>query len=292
MRVRTLWRVVLPLYILVLALSFGWSATHRQHELRVTFLDVGQGDSCVIESPSGKVIVIDTGRIAMDGSDDQGRETVAPYLRSRGINKVNILLLTHPDADHVGGAASVLDRIPVETLLLNGQSFDSHLMSHILEEAQVHHTDYKLGRREQTLDFGDGTTAQVLSPTEEETQGKTNDASIVLRLEYGRTAFLLTGDAETAEESDILASGQNVAADVLKVGHHGSRHSTTPELLAAAHPKIAVISVGARNVYGHPDPGVMQRLEGAHTDIYRTDKRGAVTCLSDGVTVHTETMRP
>ena len=226
------------------------------------------------------------------GVMSQGRETVAPFLRSRGINKVDILLLTHPDSDHVGGAASLLDRIPIGMLLLNGQAFDSHLMAHILEGAQLHHVGYKLGRRGQTMDFGDGVTAQVLSPTEEETQGATNDASIVVRLEYGRTSFLFTGDAQAAEESDILHSGQAVVTDVLKVGHHGSRHSTTPELLAATHPKIAVISVGARNVYGHPDPGVMQRLESSHTEIYRTDKRGAVTCYSDGVTVRAETMRP
>src|ERR1044071_4899032 len=127
MRVRTLWRVMLPLYILMLLLLVAWSGMHRRPELRVTFLDVGQGDSCVIESPSGKVLVIDTGRISMDGSDDQGRETVAPFLRSRGINRIDMLLLTHPDADHVGGAASILDRFPVDVLLLNGQSFDSPL---------------------------------------------------------------------------------------------------------------------------------------------------------------------
>ena len=145
---------------------------------------------------------------------------------------------------------------------------------------------------ESTPDFGDGVTAQVLSPTAAEASGPANDASVVLRLQYGRTVFLLTGDAEAPEEEDMLQSRQPLACDVLKVGHHGSNTSTTPAFLAAAHPHIALISVGAHNVYGLPSTDVIERLKESGAHVYRTDINGALTCLSDGVTVHAEPMLP
>jgi competence protein ComEC len=135
-------------------------------------------------------------------------------------------------------------------------------------------------------------TAQVLSPGALIPEEDLNDTSIVLRLTYGRTAFLLTGDAEAEEEEDMLRTGQPLGCDVLKVGHHGSHTSTTPEFLRAAHPRLAVISVGAHNRYGHPSPDVVRRLKETGIPVYRTDRNGAVTCYSDGVTIRAEAMNP
>jgi len=289
---RALWRVCLC-FLVVNGLLVGWGLTHRRTApLRVVFLDVGQGDAAAIESPSGKVLLIDTGGVFADGSDNEGRRTVGPYLRSRGIRRIDMELLTHPHADHIGGAATLLERFPTAGLLDNGQETDSPVLAHLHTDAAEHHVPYLAARRGQVLDFQDGVTARILAPTEAETHGSPNNASIVLLLRYGRTTFLFTGDAEADEKADLLTAHQPLPGDVLKVGHHGSHTSTTLPFLTAAHPKIAVISVGAHNLYGHPSLEVLDRLQSSGAKIYRTDKNGAVTCTSDGVTVHTEAMNP
>lgn len=257
-------------------------------ELRVTVLDVGQGDAIVIQSPSGKVLLVDAGGILPDG-DDQGRRVVAGFLRQCGVRRIDALLLTHTDADHIGGAPTLLERFPIGFLLDNGQNPRSSLLDHILTAAHHQGVPRKTARRGQTLDFGDGVTAQILAPAEAQTHGADNEASIVVRLSYGRIAFLLTGDAEANSEADMVRSGQPLAADVLKVGHHGSHTSSTPAFLTAVHPRLAVISVGAHNNYGHPAPDVVERLQNSGAQLYRTDRDGAVTCHSDGVTVRAVT---
>ena len=292
MTVRTLWRLCFC-FLVVNGLLVGWGVTHRRQAImRVTFLDVGQGDAAAIESPSGKVLLIDTGGVFADGSDNEGRRVVGPYLRSRGVRRIDMELLTHPHADHIGGAATLLERFPTDELLDNGQQTDSPLVTRLRTDAADHHVRLLEARRGQTLDFQDGVTARILAPTEAETHGSPNNASIVLRLEYGRTTFLFTGDAEADEEADLLAAKQPLPCDVLKVGHHGSRTSTTLPFLAAAHPHIAVISVGAHNLYGHPSLEVLDRLREAGVKVYRTDQSGAVTCTSDGITVRTTSMNP
>ncbi|HZT43292.1 MAG TPA: ComEC/Rec2 family competence protein [Chthonomonadaceae bacterium] len=291
MHARSVGKLLLCALAVVLLVGWGTSRRAPSGELRITFLDVGQGDGAVIETPSHKVVVVDTGGLLENG-DDEGRRVVAPFLRYRGINRIDLLVLSHPHADHIGGAATLLHRFPVGLLMDNGEPEDSPLVTQILTLAHQDHVPYVAAHRGQTIDFGDGVTAQVLSPTAEEAQGPANDASVVLRLRYGRTAFLLTGDAEAPEEEDMLRSGQPLACDVLKVCHHGSDTSTTPAFLAAAHPHIALISVGAHNVYGLPGPKVIERLKASGTRVYRTDMNGALTCLSDGVSVHAEPMLP
>ena len=253
---------------------------------------MGQGDAAVLESPSGKVLLIDTGGISHDGDDDEGRRVVAPYLRQRGINRIDVILLSHPHADHIGGAKSLLERFGVGLLMDNGQDLDSAVVTPILEAVKRKGTLYQQAQRGQELNLGDGVILHILAPTEKAVSDRINDASMVVRVEYGRTAFLFTGDAEASEEAEIVRSGQTLGSDVLKVGHHGSRTSSTASFLTAVHPKIAVISVGARNLYGHPNSEVLDRLSGLGTHIFRTDKKGAVTCFSNGITLRTETMQP
>jgi competence protein ComEC len=140
------------------------------------------------------------------------------------------------------------------------------------------------------LDSGDGVSAEVLAPSGLPSAETANDASLVLLLHYGRTTFLLTGDAEAPEEAEILATHPNLKCDVLKIGHHGSHTSTSPDFLAAAHPQYAVISVGKRNIFGHPSPDVVGRLRASGAAVLRTDRNGAITCRSDGINVKMETM--
>ncbi len=250
-------------------------------QLRVVFLDVGQGDSCVIQTPTGQVIVIDTGNRSLDGQDDMGRRVVAPYLRSQGVQRVDLLLLTHPDLDHIGGADTLLDRFPVGMLATNGQDRQPNQEEVVKRATQtgvaVHHA-----RQGETMDLGGGVVAQVVAPIGDDVNEPTNSHSVVLRLTYGASSLLLTGDADTAEEERILQGGTLSSTQLLKVGHHGSRTSTTEPFLRRVAPKIAVISVGKRNPFGHPAPATLERLNRQGAQVFRTDRQGAITCVSDG----------
>ena len=296
---RSLWKLLAAL-LLVSGLLIAWNVTHRQGNglLTVTFLDVGQGDSCVIETPSGKVIVIDTGEGGQEEGDDAGHKIVAPFLQQEGIRRIDALILTHPHADHIGGAATLLRRFDVGLLLDNGEATRSPLVTQYLEMARTRGVPVRAARRGQSLDCGDGVTLDILAPTdheaqaEAETNGAANNASVVARLRCGRTAFLFTGDAEADEETDLTASGLPLQCDVLKAGHHGSRTSTTPAFLARAQPHEAVISVGAHNLYGHPSGDVVARLRAGRIRVFRTDLNGAIVCTSDGIVVRTHPMHP
>jgi competence protein ComEC len=172
----------------------------------------------------------------------------------------------------------------------DGYAYASPLVPALLGEAARDGVRTVVGHRGQLLDFGDGVTAEVVGPSDRIAGLGANNASIVMRLRFGRTTFLLTGDAERPEEDEMLAFGEDVNCDVLKVGHHGSHTSTSPEFLEAARPRIAIISVGKRNLYGHPSQDVIDRLRAGGAKVFRTDQEGAITCRSDGATVRVERM--
>jgi competence protein ComEC len=292
---RTLRRLILGFALLWLLIACSSLVLGRSSgELRVTFLDVGQGDGVVIETPSGKTLVIDTGNLDADGADDMGRRVIAPYLRQRGINRIGVLFLTHPDTDHIGGAATLLEQFPTDLLIDNGQftRSDSPVAARVLQTASARRVPLRSARRGQELTTGDGVTIRVLAPTSAALFGPENDASIVLRIEYGQTVFLLTGDAGTTAETELLTSHQPLICDVLKAGHHGSRTSSIPAFLDAAHPRVAVFSAGRRNAHGHPAREVLERFAARNVKIYRTDQHGAITCRTDGITLRVETMLP
>lgn len=222
--------------------------------LRVTVLDVGQGDAIVIEGPDGRTVLVDAG----GGGPyrlDAGERVVAPFLWNRGILRLTAAVVTHDDADHAGGMAAVRARFTIRETW-NG------------------------AREAGPLALG----GAVLTPLAAGTEGR-NDAARILRVDFGLVSFLLASDLEGPGEEALLASGAPLRATVLKVAHHGSRTSSTPALLAAVHPAAAVISVGARNVYGHPDATVVARLAAAGADVYRTDRDGAILLSTDGRTL-------
>lgn len=285
------WLALAFLFLLSYLLPLAWSLTHRPAagRLKVTFLDVGQGDAAVVESPAGRVMVVDTGAVFPDG-DNEGDRVVLPFLRHEGINHVDVLTLTHPHSDHIGGAESILREMPVGLVLDNGAQPPDPMEAAILREASAERTAYRAAQRGMILNFGDGTKAEVLSPIDAERLGPANDASVVLRLTYRSSRLLLTGDAEAPEEDEMVSAREPLDCDVLKVGHHGSNTSSTPELLAAAHPQVAVISVGAHNLYGHPSPVVVSRLRRFGAELFRTDQNCAVICISNGTTISATAM--
>lgn len=272
-------------------LIFYGRARRQPRPLTVTFLDVGQGDAAVIETPGGHTILVDTGGVKENG-DDEARLVVAPFLKHLGVRAIDAILLTHPHADHIGGAPTLIDRFPVGMLMDDGQTTDEPLVGRARQEARNHGVAYRPAERGEELDCGDGVRLSLLAPTPKEVEGPPNDASIVVRLTYGKTTFLLTGDAEAPEEEDMERDREPLGCDVLKVGHHGSDTSSTPEFLAEAHPRIAIISVGAHNRYGHPSEAVVERLRADGAQVFRTDVDGAVTCESDGQAIRASAMRP
>lgn len=265
----------------------------------MTVLDVGQGDSIVVQTPSNRVILIDGGghydTLPGAGMSDVGEKVVVPFLRHEGIDRIDVLILTHPHGDHVGGLPAVLraERVGV---VLDGTClpYPSPAYREFLQLIKDDHVPYRHAVRGMKLDFGDGVTGEILNPPAEGlpygtgNDDKTmNDYSAVLRLAYGRTHFMLDGDAEEEAEENMLAAYPpgDLQADALKVGHHGSRNASSDAWLAAVQPRYGVISCGLHNAFGHPHEEALQRLAAHHVQVYRTDHDGAVEVISDGTHV-------
>lgn len=256
--------------------------------LELHIVDVGQGDALAIRTPRGRWVLVDAGRVWEGG--DAGRRSVIPYVRRRG-GAVALFVLTHPDADHVGGAPSVLEGLRPARWWDPGFVHGSDVYQRALAVAELRTIPWHRAQAGDSL-WLDGVLLRVLAPDSAwtATHDNANDASIVLMLQHGRIRMLLTGDAEEAEEQWLVDRwGTDLSAQVLKVGHHGSRTSTTERFLDAVDPEIALISVGAANRYGHPAPDVMARLRARQIDVLRTDRDGAIVVRSDGRTVHLET---
>lgn len=272
------------------ALRVWWQVLTPAPRLTVTFLDVGQGDCAVIQTPGGHVMVVDTG--GRTPGDDQGRRSLVPFLRAQRVHRVDALVLTHPDDDHIGGATTLMERIPVGWLLVSSLPSNSITYREVLDTGRRRGVRLAALRRGQILQFSDGALAEVLHPPAGAlpvSEHADNNGSIVLRIRWGNTSFLLAGDAEAEAEADMLASGMDLRADVLKLGHHGSATSSTEAFLHAVQPQTAVVSAGRHNPFGHPHPDVLARLEARNIRVFRTDRDGGITMMSDGRTVRVTT---
>ncbi|MCS7260531.1 MAG: MBL fold metallo-hydrolase [Anaerolineae bacterium] len=255
--------------------------------LTVAFLDVGQGDATLIRSPGGHTMLIDG-----SNSRDDAERVILPTLKSWKATRLNLLVITHPDQDHIGGLPHVLEALPVDRVALTGQVHTTQTYERVLTLIRDKKIPAIKVRRGMQLELDPQLTLAVLGPDDAAVeQDDTNNASIVIRLTYERVAMLFTGDAEEPAEEAILRSGADVRAQILKVAHHGSASGSSPEWLRAVAPEVAIISVGAENAFGHPSQAVLSRLIQANVVIYRTDRHGSITIRSDGDTYQVFTER-
>ena len=271
--------------ILFFANVFIWQAIFaetRDNVLTVAFLDIGQGDAIFIEAPNGNQVLIDGGsNQAVLGALS---EIMEPYDRT-----IDIIVATHPDKDHIGGLVDVLRRYDISRVIDSGLSSDTGVyqefeksVAHEVEEG----AERLVARRGMSLALGSGINLFILSPESVSAGMPSNDASIVSKLTYGAISFLLTGDAAMKVENRLVfLGGALLKSDVLKVGHHGSKFSTSALFLAHVLPVYSVISSGQGNPYGHPSKEALGRLEEAGANILRTDLSGSIVFLSDGESI-------
>ena len=253
-----------------------------QGRLQVYALDVGQGDSALIITPEGKSVLIDAG-------PPQAGDEVVAALRKKDIRSLDLAVATHPHADHIGGMRPVIENFGVKNFLDSGQVYASKEYERMLRAIQEKGIKFIEAKKGMKFDLDSGVKLEVLNPqggqgiTKVRRGGSVENAnSIVLRLSYGNFSMLFTGDAETETEDLIMESGAPLSAQVLKVGHHGSRHATSARFLDAVAPEAAVISCGADNRYGHPARQTLDRLRKAGVRIYRTDLNGEIAIVADG----------
>lgn len=262
-----------------------YATVHAQRALTLTFLDVGQGDSILITSPTQVQVLIDGGkdRIVLR----RLAEEMPFYDRS-----IDMLVATHPDADHITGLIDVLERYKVATLVHPGVLHDTpateSLFTLVAEERQrrkghsVSFTE-QVARRGYVYDIGGGAVLRVLFPDRDATHFETNTASIVMRLEYGATSALLTGDSPAEIEKYLISiDGVTLKSDILKLGHHGSDTSSSEEFLGYVNPEWGIVSAGKDNSYGHPHQEIVDRLNRFGISMKNTVDEGSVTFTSNG----------
>lgn len=248
--------------------------------LTVAFLDVGQGDAVYIEAPNGNQLLYDAG--PPSGAVLRGLADVMPFWD----RSIDVVVLSHPDMDHIGGFPEVFKRFRVSLAIESGASSLNGVYGAVNNAIRDEGAAHFVARKGMTIDLGSGAFADILYPDRDMTTMETNSASIVMRIRYGDTAFLLSGDLpKNLEEYEVAIYGEGLRAQVLKLGHHGSRTSSSEAWLRTAHPDIAVVSAGRGNRYGHPHEDVLALLNHLHIPHIVTFDEGAVKFASDGNTV-------
>ena len=279
-----------------LFLIFFWVLTHysslvTRHSLRVTYIDVGQAECSLIQFPNGKNMLIDGGRLMDDF--DAGSSIVAPYLWDIGVTKIDYVIGSHPDSDHVGGLLFILNEMPVRNYFDNGQESIDLIHVKLCEIAKEKNISYMALHSGDKIEIDNKVRVEILHPTREisnlksqisnlKERGHDNNFSIVMKITYGNFSVLFTGDIEKEAEEFMIGQGADLKSIILKAPHHGSSSSSTEEFIKAVNPEVAVFSVGYNNPFRHPNKKVLSRYKEARIKIYRTDMDGLIEIESDG----------
>ena len=251
-------------------------------DLQVYFLDVGQGDSTLVVC-DGESMIIDGGPLSTS-------DFLYSFIRNTlKLDHMDYMISTHPHEDHVGGLAAVLNAVPVDLILTPTTEWDSKKFESMKTYAAMQGTPISIPNEGDTLHLGGATITILHCWPEARDYSGTNDMSIVVRIDYGKTSFIITGDAEMYSEYMMIDSGLPLKADVLRVAHHGSYTACSQQFIDAVDPTYTVISCGEGNSYGHPHQVVLDRL--TNTKLYRTDLQGTILCVSDGTKITFSTER-
>jgi competence protein ComEC len=250
--------------------------------LTVHFIDIGQGDSILLEH-GDDTMLIDSGEI---GKGDD----VASYLKSEGITSLDYVVATHPHSDHIGGMSVILNDFPIGHFVDSGYPYTSKTYENMLTTIDKKNIPFSTPKRGEKIDFSSGIDVQVLNPGSAYFTDDVNQNSVVLKVTDGRVTFLLMGDAGLEAESAIMNDGYDVNGDILKVGHHGSRTSSSASFISAVSPSASIIEVGAGNDYGHPHQETLDRLQKI-SKVYRTDLDGTITISTDGSAYSVKTQK-
>lgn len=262
----------LVLVLSVFAIPHNTDAATKK--MTVHFINVGQGDSIFIHTASGQNVLIDAGK--------QGQGTnVVNYLKKQKVSTLDAVIATHPDSDHIGGLATVIKSLKIKSVYAPKVNHTTQTYKNFLTAVKNKHLKIKTAQKGVSLSLK-GVSAKFVGPVKKYSNSDTNDWSAVLRLVYGSKSFLFTGDAEFKAENDMINTKETLKADVLKVGHHGAKTSTSSAFLKAVKPKYAVISVGKGNSYGHPTKETLNRLKSYGVKIFRTDTQGTIIATTDG----------
>lgn len=270
--------------ILFLITFFVWYAVYIEShdQLLVAFLDVGQGDAIFIQTPGNNQILLDGGPNKKALSE---LTKVMPFYD----RTIDMVIESHPDSDHIAGLVEVLRRYRVDSVIESGVGSDNkvyEILKNTIEERGIKKI---LARRGTRINFGDGVYLDILFPDRDVSGLETNTASIIVKFVYGDRSFIFTGDSpQSIEKYLISVDGENLKSDVLKLGHHGSKTSTSESFLGYVDPEYAVISVGVDNKYGHPNDEIIDLLKKIEVKILRTDELGTIKIKSDGKNLQIE----
>ena len=267
--------VFLLIVVNVFLFRLDWQNSHRV--LTFAMLDVGQGDALFIETPSGTQVMLDAGPAKVLGPL---QKIMSPFDKS-----IDAIIITNPDADHIGGLVDILKNYKVGEIFESGTLTDSKIYQNLREEMKKQNIPDILAKRGMRLDIGGGVFIDILFPDRDVSEWATNDGSVVARLTYGNTSIMLTGDAPTKTEQIILSENSPtlLKSTVLKVGHHGSRTSSSASFVKAVAPSYALISDGKDNSYGHPHPDTLATLSKFGVKIFRTDLLGSIILKCDRI---------
>lgn len=253
--------------------SYITEAELGETELRVHYIDVGQGDCALVETKFGNILI--------DAGTPDSEDEIVEYVDSLGITEFEYAVFTHPHSDHIGSAAEIVERYTFNNIVLPDAVSTTKIYENLLDAIANEACDVILGEAGKSFSMGD-VFVEIMAPGSNYDSDDLNNMSIVAKLTYGDVSFLFTGDAEKSSEKEILDMGYDVSADVLKVGHHGSYTSSCEDFLYAVYPSVAIISAGKDNEYGHPHDEVVERLEDLGSDMYITYEVGSIIVSTDG----------
>ncbi|KGO13937.1 ComEC/Rec2 family competence protein [Clostridium botulinum] len=249
------------------------NTSNKSNELKVHYIDVGQGDSILVQTKDKNILI--------DAGTRKSSDNLINYLKKQHIKKLDYVIATHPHEDHIGGMPKVIDEFEISNFYAPKKTANTKIFKDMILQLKKKNLKINVAKKGISLDLSNDSSLDFLAPVKDNYEN-TNDSSAVVKLTHGNTKFLFTGDAEKTSEKDILNSNEDLSSNVLKVGHHGSHSSSSKEFLDKINPKIAIISCGKNNDYGHPHKETMKELKKRNIEVYRTDIDGTILLTSDG----------